>query len=230
MTLDEVLDKLRAAARPENLAGMARYGIRTDAALGINIPTLRALARKIGTDHALALGLWESGIHDARILAGMVDDPHLVDARQMEAWVVGFDSWDVCDQVCSNLFDRTALAWPKAREWSARPEEFVKRAGFTLMACLAVHDKQASDAEFLVLLPLIDREAGDSRNFVKKAVSWALRGIGKRNAALHGPAVALARELIERPEAAARWVGRDAIKELTGDKVLTRLGIHTSGA
>lgn len=230
MTVDEVLEKLHAAARPENLAGMARYGIRTDNALGINIPILRALARKTGTDHSLALELWASGIHDARILAGMVDDPRLVDSGQMEAWVADFDSWDLCDQVCSNLFDRTAFAWDKARAWSARPEEFVKRAGFTLMACLAVHDKTAADADFLALLPLVACEAGDSRNFVKKAVNWALRGIGKRNTALHGPAVALASELCERSEPPARWIGRDAIRELTGDKVRARLGIPASSA
>jgi len=223
MAVDAILARLRAIARPENLPGMARYGIRTETALGVGIPALRALARECGIDHALAVDLWESGVHEAQVLAGMVDDAGRVDGRQMEAWVAAFDSWDVCDQVCSNLFDRTAAAWDKARAWSGRPEEFVKRAGFTLMACLAVHDKRAADADFLALLPLIGREAGDPRNFVRKAVNWALRQIGKRNRALHGPAVTLARELAGSGDKTARWIGRDALRELTGEKVLARL-------
>lgn len=219
----EVLDRLRALARPDQLAGMMRLGINTESALGVRIPELRRIARTIGRDHDLALGLWESGIHDARILAAMVDDPDRVTSEQMEAWVGAFNSWDLCDQVCGNLFDRTALAWGKAVEWSRREEEFVKRAGFTLMACLAVHDKEALDRAFLAFLPLIEGAAGDGRNYVKKGINWALRQIGKRNRALNAAAIAVARDLTRRDSASARWIARDALRELAGEKVQARL-------
>ena len=220
---ETVMGELRAMARPENLAGMARYGIKTDRALGLSIEVLRPIARELRDDHTLALALWGTGVHEARLLAGFIDDPRQVDEAQMEAWAAEFDSWDVCDQVCSSLFDRTALAWTKAIEWCGRPEEFVKRAGFVLMAALAVHDKAAPDDDYLAFLPLIAREAGDERNFVKKAVNWALRQIGKRSAALNAAAVAAAAEIELQGSRSARWIARDALRELTSEKVRQRL-------
>lgn len=223
MTAEEIISQLRALSRPEQLAGMARYGINTETALAVRIPELRAIAKKAGRDHAVALDLWASGIHEARILAALVDVPEQVGEAQMEDWVAGFNSWDLCDQVCSNLFDRTAFAWEKTVAWSNREEEFVKRAGFTLMACLAVHDKKAPDDAFLALLPVIERESTDPRNYVKKAVNWALRGIGKRNRRLHGPALKLARDLAASADRTARWIGRDAARELDSEKIVGRL-------
>jgi 3-methyladenine DNA glycosylase AlkD len=218
-----VVRELKRLKNPRAIEGMARYGIAGKGRLGISIPTLRRMAREIGTDHGLALKLWKSGIPDARILAALVDEPSKVTERQMETWVGGFDSWDVCDQVCSNLFDRTSFAWSKAGEWSGRPEEFVKRAGFVLMAALAVHDKEAADAAFRRLFPVIKREATDERNFVKKAVNWALRGIGKRNLALNREAVKVARDIKKMDSKTARWVASDALRELTSPKTLEML-------
>jgi len=217
MTCDEIVQYLESQANPHNIEGMARFGIQPQHPLGINIPKLRALAKKLGKDHQLAAQLWKTGIHEARLLAGFIDDPAEVTEAQMERWAGSFDSWDICDQVCSNLFDRTPFAYDKAVEWSARPEEFVKRAGFVLMAALAVHDKRAEDAVFLRFLPIIEREAEDDRNFVKKAVNWALRQIGKRNRPLHPHAVALAKRLSAETSKSARWIGRDAFRELTND-------------
>jgi 3-methyladenine DNA glycosylase AlkD len=185
MQLEEILNQLKALANPDNVAGMARYGINPNDTLGIAIPTLRQMAKQIGKNHDLAQQLWASGIHEARILATLIDRPQEVTEAQMGAWASDFDSWDVCDQCCFNLFDKTRWAYQKAREWSGRDEEFVKRAGFALMAGLAIHDKRAGDDAFLPFLPIIQREAIDSRNFVKKAVNWALRQIGKRNANLN---------------------------------------------
>jgi 3-methyladenine DNA glycosylase AlkD len=203
---------------------MARFGINPDGALGVRIPDLRRLAKEIGTDHRLALSLWKSGLHEARILASMIDDPAAVTEPQMESWVRDFDSWDVCDQCCGNLFDRTPFAYPKAVEWTSRNEEFVKRAGFALMAWAAVHDKAEDDRVFLEFLPIIEREADDNRNFVKKAVNWALRQIGKRNRRLHRAALAAARRLSKRNDSrAARWIGADALRELSSESVRSRL-------
>lgn len=202
---------------------MARFGINPDRALGVRIPDLRRLAREIGTDHGLALALWRIGIHEARILASMVDDPARVTERQMERWVRDFDSWDLCDQVCGNLFDRTRFARRKAREWTVRDEEFVKRAAFALVAWMAVHDRGADDRFFVGFLPLIERHATDGRNFVKKSVNWALRQVGKRNRSLNRAAVQVARRLSRSEDRAARWVGTDALRELTGQAVRERL-------
>ncbi len=223
MEIDHILAKLRSLARPDQLAGMARYGINTENALGVRIPELRAIAKKAGRCHGLALELWATGIHDARILAGMVAEPERLGEAGMEAWVADFDSWDLCDQVCSNLFDKSPMSWRKAVEWADREEEFVRRAGFTLMACLAVHDKQAGDEAFLALLPVIERGAGDGRNYVKKAVNWALRGIGKRNRALNAAAITTAERLRQTDSRPARWVAADALRELTSDKVQARI-------
>jgi 3-methyladenine DNA glycosylase AlkD len=223
METEEILAHLNSLANPANVQGMARYGISTQGTLGISIYTLRPLAKEIGKNHSLALELWESGIHEARLLAGFIDDPQQVSPKQMERWVSDFDSWDICDQVCSNLFDRTPHAYIKAFEWSGREEEFVKRAGFVLMAALSVHDKHASDQRFVDFLPVITREARDERNFVKKAINWALRQIGKRNQALNQIAIQTAQEISQLDSPAARWIAKDALRELTSEKVQTRL-------
>jgi 3-methyladenine DNA glycosylase AlkD len=221
---DEILERLKALSNPEVIEGMARYGINPANVYGVNIPPLRSLARELKKDHTLALELWASGIHEARILASMIDDPRQVSEAQMETWVKDFDSWDVCDQCCSNLFDKTPYAWDKAVEWSERSEEYVKRAGFVLMTQLAVHDKKAANKEFLKFLPIIKREAPDERNFVKKAVNWALRQIGKRNRSLNQAAIATAQEIQMLDSKSARWIAADALRELTGDNVQRRLG------
>jgi 3-methyladenine DNA glycosylase AlkD len=221
--LEEILDALQSQANPDNVAGMARFGINPHNTLGVSIPQLREMARQQGKNHGLALALWGTGVHEARLLASMVDDVRLVDETQMEAWVQDFDSWDICDQVCSNLFDRTPFAYDKAREWSARSEEFVKRAGFVLMAGLAVHDKKASNASFEPFFPILVREACDERNFVKKAVNWALRGLGKRNRSLNQVAIRTAQEIQQLDCKAARWIASDALRELTSEKVQSRL-------
>ncbi len=213
MTAAQLIDHLRLMANPENAAGVARFGINPANTLGVSMPQLRALARG-RRDHQMALELWASGIHEARILAALVDDPALLIEAQMETWVQDFDSWDVCDQVCMNLFDRSPLAFAKASEWAGREPEFVKRAGFALMACLAWHDKRSPDQRFLEFLPVIQRESTDRRNFVKKAVNWALRQIGKRNPALNQAAVATAREIQAIDSPAARWIAADALREL----------------
>jgi 3-methyladenine DNA glycosylase AlkD len=217
-----ILQKLQALADPQVVAGMARYGINPRNALGISIPHLRKLAKETGRDHALAQELWASGIHEARILASFIDDPNLVTVEQMERWVRDFDSWDVCDQVCCNLFDKTAFAYRKAAEWSEQEAEFVKRAGFALMAALAWYDKKGKDEEFLRFLPIIKRESTDARNYVKKAVNWALRQIGKRNATLNSAAIATAREMQRLDSKSARWNAADALRELTGEGVQKR--------
>ena len=223
-TVAETLERMRTLVQPGGREGMARFGINPDRALGVRIPDLRRLAREIGTDHRLALALWRTEVHEARIMASMIDDPAKVTERQVESWVADFDSWDLCDQCCGNLFDRLPFAYGKAMEWSGRDEEFVKRAAFALMAWSAVHDKGAEDRVFLEFLPVIEREADDDRNFVKKAVNWSLRQIGKRNRRLHRAAVASARRLAKRNDSsAARWIGTDALRELTGEAVLKRL-------
>lgn len=223
-------------------AGMARYGINVDDASGVSIYALREVAARIGTDHALALALWATGRHEARLLACFVDDPAAVTEVQLEAWAREFDSWDICDQATTSLFDQTPHAWRKAAEWAAREEEWVRRGGFALMAGLAVHDKVADDATFTRLLPLIEQGASDDRNFVKKAVSWALRNIGKRNLALNAAAVACAERILAAANAraggvrggdagarAARWVATDALRELRSDKVRERLERQGAG-
>jgi 3-methyladenine DNA glycosylase AlkD len=223
MECEEVLARLKSLANPENVAGMARFGINPENTLGISVPTLRKLAKEIGRDRALAQELWASGVHEARMLAGLVDDPRLVTEEQMERWVADFDSWDVCDGCCGDLFDKTGFAYRKAVEWAAKDEEFVKRAAFALMAWLAVHDKRAPDEAFLEFLPVIKRESADGRNFVKKAVNWALRQIGKRNAALNAAAIRTAQEIQQMGSKPGRWISSDARRELTSEKVRGRL-------
>ena len=210
---DELIEYLKSLANPEDVEGMARFGVGGEQTLGIRIPVLRKLAKAHRNDHQLASALWTSGIHEARILASMVDDPQLVTEQQMETWVNDFDSWDVCDQVCMNLFDKHPLAYQKAMEWSAREEEFVKRAGFALMAVLAWHDKTADDSAFEPFFERMQAGAQDERNFVRKAVNWALRQIGKQRPGLVARCVQLARGLAESKSASARWVGKDALRE-----------------
>jgi 3-methyladenine DNA glycosylase AlkD len=214
MTYEEVLAELRAHGNPDDAAGMARFGINADEALGVRIPVVRALAKRAGRERRLARRLWASGVHEARILAGMVDEPAKVTPAQMDRWAAAFDSWDLCDQVCMNLFDRTPYAWDKALEWSGREAEFVKRAGFALMACLAWHDKAAADERFAPFFAAIEREAWDRRNFVKKAVNWALRQIGKRNRTLRAEALRVAERIARQDSPTARWIAADARREL----------------
>jgi 3-methyladenine DNA glycosylase AlkD len=224
MDYQEIIRKLRSMANRKNVEGMARYGINPNNTLGVSIYVLRDLAKRIPKDHPLAQRLWDSGIHEARILACYIDDPDKVTPGQMEKWAKDLDSWDVCDQVCTSFFDQTRHAHAKAVEWSSRPEEFVKRAGFALVAGLAVHDRQADDRAFKKFLPLIKREAVDERNYVKKAVSWALRNIGKRNLALNRAAVGAAEEIQKIDSRIARWIASDALRELKSEKIRKRLG------
>jgi len=230
----EILERLRGLANPANVAGMARYGISTSGTLGVSMPVLRGIAkqhrplRRQDPDylHALAGALWASEVHEARILAALVDVPALVTAAQADAWVAEIDSWDVCDQL-SGLFAATGFAYAKAVEWAGAEATFVKRSGFVLMCALAVHDKLATEDRILAFLPVIERSSLDERNFVKKAVNWALRQIGKRSASCHPAAVASAeRILAAHPDSkAARWIARDALRELRSAAVLTRLGL-----
>ena len=224
MDTHEVIEQLKRASRPSSLPGMKRFGIHVEHALGVSIPDLRKLAKKTGKNHALAQELWATGIHEARILAAMIDDPGKVTAKQVDRWVRDFDSWDLCDQCCMNLFDKTSFAYRKALTWSRRKEEFVKRAGFALMACLAVHDKQAPNEPFEKFLVAIERESYDDRNFVMKAVNWALRQIGKRNRQLNQSAVKKAREIQRFESKAAKWIAGDAIRELTNPRISRTLG------
>jgi 3-methyladenine DNA glycosylase AlkD len=218
-----IIRELKANANPASLPEMARYGINPENALGVRIGCLQAIARRTGRDHDLAQALWDTGIREARILAAYVAEPDRVTKSMMNRWARDFDSWDVCDQVCANLFDRTPFAPQKAVEWSARRHTFVKRAGFVLMATLAVHDKSAADNDFLAYLPIVAREAGDDRNYVKKAVNWALRQIGKRNRRLHAAALETAAEIEAQDTRSARWIARDAIRELTAPRTLKRI-------
>lgn len=214
---------LKSLADPEARSGMARFGINPDNALGLSMPVLRATARMVGRDQIIAEDLWRSGLHEARILAALVAVPSDCDTVLLERWVADLDSWDVTDQFCLNLVRRTADPYSRIEPWCARPETFVRRAGFALIACLAVHDKRAPDDRFLPLLAVIEAASEDDRNFVKKAVNWALRQIGKRNAALNLAAIACAERLAARPDRTARWIGRDALRELTSEKIQRRL-------
>jgi 3-methyladenine DNA glycosylase AlkD len=222
-TYDDILKKLKSLSNPKAVAAMARFGINPDNTYGVSIPNLRRMAKEIGKDHTLAQQLWSSGIHEAKILAGMIDVPEIVTEKQMEQWVKGFDSWDVCDQVCMNLFEDTPFASKKAVAWSKRKEEFIKRAGFVMMARLAVSDKKADDKQFEKFLPIIKRGADDSRNFVKKAVNWALRQIGKRNFRLNKKAIETAKEIQKIDSKPAKWIASDALRELTSKVVQKKI-------
>lgn len=200
-----------------------QFGITAAKAFGVRMGDIQALGRKLGRDHALAARLWATGWYEARLLCAYVDDPAQVTPAQMDRWARDFDNWGVCDTLCFALFDRNPKAWNRVGPWSRRKQEFVKRAAFALLAGLALHDKQAPDRRFLAALPLVERGAADERNFVKKGVSWALRVIGRRNAALNTAAVEVARRLKASDHPGTRWVGSDAHRELTSAAVARRL-------
>jgi 3-methyladenine DNA glycosylase AlkD len=218
-----VLAELAGLGSAENRAGMARFGINTGNAFGISMTALRPLARRHRRDHDLALALWKTGKHEARILAALIDDPKQVTPEQMDEWAADFDSWDLCDQACMKLFAATPFVARKAKQWAKDDREFVRRAAFALIAGYTVHAKKAPDAEFLPFLDLIEHYSDDGRNFVRKAVNWALRQIGKRSPALHKPALRLAEKLAGSDDKTARWIGRDALKELTDPTQLARI-------
>lgn len=211
----EIIKKLKSMANPKNLEGMTKFKIGGKNTLGISIPELRSLAKQIGKNHELALQLWRSGIHEAKILASMIDEADKVTEKQIDSWTKDFDSWDVCDQTCMNLFARTKFANKKAIEYSKRKEEFVKRTAFALMACLAWQEKNADrDKELVKFFPIIKRESTDERNFVRKAVNWALRQIGKTNKNLRKEAIETADEILKINSKSARWIAGDALREL----------------
>jgi 3-methyladenine DNA glycosylase AlkD len=222
-SVGRVVRELRRLGTRRNVEGMARYGIRAAKVFGVSKPKLDAFAKKIGKNHALGLALWATGIQDAKILAGMVSEPGKVTAAQMELWVRDFDNWDSCDGTCCHLFVFAEPAWEKAIAWTRRDEEFQKRAGFALGAYLAYRDKSAGNGKFLDFLKIIEREADDERNFVRKAVNWALRNIGKRNVKLNAAAIATGERLRKRESRAARWIAADALRELRSDAVQKRL-------
>ena len=219
MNYDEVIEQLKTMGDPKNIEGMGRFGIKTENNLGNSVTTLRNFAKKIGKNHELAVKLWESGIRDARMVAACIEEPNTVTEDQVDEWVKDFDSWDICDHCCGHLFDKTPFAYKKAKEWTQRKEEFQKRAGFSLMAWLAVHDKKADDSEFEGILTIIKKESTDERNYVKKAVNWALRNIGKRNITMNKKAIEIAKEIQKIDSKTARWIASDAIRELISEKV-----------
>lgn len=221
--LESVIDNLRTLGSDQNRRGMARYGINTDRAFGVSIADLRPLAKRLGRDHKFALALWKTGYHEARLLAVFVDEPEKVTSAQMDSWASDFNSWDLCDQACSKLFVKTPLVEEKIAKWTADEREFVRRAGFALIAAYAVHGKSVSDGNFTGYLDLIEQYADDPRNYVKKAVNWALRQIGKRSIALHGPALASAQRLSASEDKTARWIGKNAAKELKDPVQIARL-------
>ena len=224
MNSKEIIRELKSKANPKNVKGMARFGISEKGTLGIAIPELRKIAKSIGKNHKLAKELWKSGIHEARLLAAFIGEPGLITEKEMEEWVKDFDSWDICDQVCSNIFCRSKLAYKKVFDWSEDKREFVKRTSFALIACLAVHDKKAKDKDFLQFFPLIEKAAEDERNFVKKAVNWSLRQIGKRNLKLNKKAIQLAKDIRGSNDCkSAKWVANNALTELEGVVIQKRL-------
>lgn len=222
-TVDEVINSLKEKGDAAKRAGMSRYGMSIEKRLGVSVPEMRKIAKGIGRDHALASGLWDTGIAEAMIVASMIAVPDELTADQMEVWVADIDSWDVCDQVCMNLFEKTPMAWEKIVEWSDRGEEFVKRAGYALIACLAWHNKEAEDEAFLKLLPIVEKGATDERNFVKKAVSWALRNIGKRNTELHEAVLGTAASLGSMESRSARWIAAQTIRDLGSEATQRKL-------
>jgi 3-methyladenine DNA glycosylase AlkD len=223
MTVEQIVEWIKSQSDSEAIKGQARFGITSKNNFGVSINKLRPFAKGIGKNHNLAVQLWDTEIHEARLLATMIDEPGMVTEKQMEKWVRDFNSWDICDQCCSNLFDKTGFAFKKVFEWTKKEEEFIKRAGFVLMATLSVHDKNASDKDFEQFFPVILREATDERNFVKKAVNWAIRQIGKRNIHLNKKALGISKQVFKIGNKSARWIANDAIKELTNEKILSRL-------
>lgn len=220
--VEEALADLKRRGSKKNVEGMARYGIRARKAFGVSMGAMRALARRFGRSHELAEALWKTGWHEARILASFVDEPEKVTPEQMDRWCRDFDNWAICDTVCFHLFDKTPHAFRKIAKWSKSRDEFVKRAAFALLASVALHDRKSGDEPFMECLALLERAASDDRNFVKKGVSWGLRGLGHRNLPLHEASVALARRLAASREPAVRWVGKHALRDLTRPAVTRR--------
>lgn len=227
MTTNDIIEKLKSLENIKNIAGMKRFGITAKKALGVSAPVLKELAKDIKKQtenrHELALGLWETEYHEARILACLIDNPQEVSEKQMDAWARDFDNWAICDGACGHLFCRTQFAYEKAFEWAESEKEFVKRSGLVLPAWLAVHDKKAADEKIAGFLPLLERHAGDERNFIKKAVNWSLRQIGKRNLNLNLLAVATAENIKLQNTKSARWIAADALRELKSEKTSEKL-------
>lgn len=227
MIVEEMIKKLESHENPANIVGMARFGIVTKKAFGISAPVLKQLAKNIKKQtndrHEIALKLWETGIHEARIIAYLIDDPKEVTEAQMQSWVKDFDNWAICDSTLGTLFCKTEFAYKKVFEWSAREEEFIKRAGIVMIACLAVHDKKAIDDKIAQFLPLLESKVDDERNFIKKAVNWSLRQIGKRNLNLNRLAIETAEKIKSQNTKPARWIAADALRELQNEKILERL-------
>jgi 3-methyladenine DNA glycosylase AlkD len=221
--VDAVLRTLKRLGTEANVAGMARYGIQSPKALGVSLADLRGVAKELGQNHALALELWETGWHEARMLSSFIADPNEITASQMDRWVRDFDNWAITDTVCFSLFDRTRHAWTKIDEWSRRRAEFERRAAFALLASMALHDKSGPDAEYRKRLPLVKKCASDERNFVKKGVSWALHGIGCRSTSLNVPAIEVAEELAHSSDRTERWVGKDALRKLRSGPTAKRV-------
>lgn len=227
MTIDEIIKKLESLENPVNIAGMARFGIVTKKAFGISAPVLKEIAKDVkkltNERHKLALELWESEIHEARVIAYLIDNPKEVSPEQMDEWAADFDNWAICDGTCGHLFCKTEFAYQKVFEWSAKDEEFIKRAGIVLIAWLAVHDKKATDEKISQFLPILEKHADDERNFIKKAVNWSLRQIGKRNVHLNKLAVETAERIKAQNAKSARWIAADALRELKNEKIIERL-------
>jgi len=223
MSCENVIIRLKALYDPKNIEGMKRFGINSDNAYGISTPDLKSIANEIGKNHELALELWNTGIREARIIAGLIDEPSKVKEEQMDQWVNDFNSWDVCDSICMALFDRTPFVYSKINQWCEAEKEYVKRAGFVLMACLAVHDKKAKDEIFMEFLQKIIKKSDDGRNFVKKAVNWALRQIGKRNFNLNGYAIDTANKILAAGSKSGKWIASDALRELKNEKIQKRI-------
>lgn len=226
--VDDVIAALQKRASKKTRDGMARYAIPSQRAFGVPVGEIRKLGKTLGKNHALAEALWNSGHYEARMLATFIDDITLVTPKQMDRWCKDFDSWAICDTACFGFFDRSVHAYEKVASWVKRKPEFEKRAGFALLASLALHDKRAENEVFLALLPLIEQGAHDERNFVKKAVSWALRGVGRRSIELNRASIAVAERLSRSADAAARWVGKDALRELAGPVVRRRLAARAA--
>ncbi len=223
ITVEEVMGELQSKAKAENIDGMARFAIVGDQRMGVSVPDMRKIAKSVGKNHQLALDLWDTGVPEGMIVAGMIAEPDKLTEEQMEDWVVDINSWDICDQVCMTLFEKTPLAENKIFEWSTREGEFVKRTSYALIACLAWHDKQAVDERFINYFPLIVAGSTDERNFVKKAVNWALRNIGKRNQNLNKQAIRVANQIHEIDSKSARWIASNALRELESEKIQLRL-------
>ncbi|HMS40057.1 MAG TPA: DNA alkylation repair protein [Pyrinomonadaceae bacterium] len=227
MNAAEIIKKLELLENPVNIAGMARFGITTKKAFGVSMPVLKEIAKDVKKQskdrHSLALELWETRIHEARIIAYLIDDAKQVSEKQMESWAKDFDNWAICDGACGHLFCKTELAYKKVFEWSEKDEEFIKRGGIVLIAWLAVHDKKASDEKIAEFLPILEKHACDERNFIKKAVNWSLRQIGKRNLNLNKLAIEVAEKIKAQNTKSARWIAADALRELTNEKMLGRL-------